>query len=79
VKFAGVRDLDKAYLDLDPKTAKVQFDENPDLSRADMQQPYDISDSFGSGMKITLDNMRKTGSDDVNVSFNMEGMDSALK
>lgn len=58
LKFAGQRDLDKAYLDLDPKTAKVQFDENPDVSRIDMGQQYDKGDSFGSGSNKAIDNLR---------------------
>lgn len=59
LKFAGQKNLDKAYLDLDPKTAKVQFDENPDVSRIDMNQEYDMGDGFGSGMNIAMDNLRK--------------------
>lgn len=79
VKFAGAKDLDKAYLDLDPKTAKVQLEENPDLKRADMLQEYDMSDNFGSGMNIALNNIRKRGaSDDVDISFSTEGMDMNL-
>jgi hypothetical protein len=78
VKFAGVRDMDKAFLDLDPKTDKVQFKENPDVEREDMKQEYDISDSFGSGMNIALDEIRKKESVDIGVNFNREGLDGTL-
>lgn len=59
LKFAGQKNLDKAYLNLDEHTAKVQFDENPDESRIDMKQKYDMGDAFGSGSNKALDNLRK--------------------
>jgi len=78
LKFAGARDLDKAFLDLDPKTAKVQFDENPDVSRPDMKQEYDLSDNFGSGMNIALDNVCKREAQDISIEFSREGLDQNL-
>jgi hypothetical protein len=78
MKFAGAKDMDKAYLDLDPKTAKVLLEDNPDVSRQDMKQEYDMSDNFGSGMNIALDNIRKREAQDVSVDFSREGIDKNL-
>jgi len=81
-KFAGEKDLNKPFFDLgeakiDPKTAKVQLEENPDLARTDIGQEYDMGDGFGSGMNISLENMRKEASEDtdIDVSYNNDGID----
>ena len=78
LRFAGSKDLDKAFFDIDVKTAKVLPDENPDVSRSDMQQAYDMTDNFGSGMNIALDNVRKLASQDVSIDFSREGIDGNL-
>jgi hypothetical protein len=78
VRFAGSKDVDKAYLELDPKTDKVLFDENPDISRKDMQQEYDMDDSFGSGMNVSMDKLRKEAGVEVDIDFSTEGMDAGL-
>jgi len=74
-KFAGAKDPEKATIDIDPKTEKVLLADNPDLTRKDMQQEYDMSDSFGSNMTIALENLKKASDVDVDVSFNSAGMD----
>lgn len=80
VKFAGSQDLTKAFFDfkVDPHTEKVQFDENPDISRMDMNQAYDMKDSFGSGMNITLEKMNKGSSINPDIGISFEGMDDIL-
>jgi hypothetical protein len=78
VKFAGAKDLDKAFFDIDPKTTKVLPDENPDLEREDMHQAYDMKDNFGSGMNVALDNIRKREAQDISIDFNREGLDDNL-
>lgn len=78
-KFAGEEQIDKAYLDIDPKTAKVQYGENPDVARMDMRQEYDMSDNFGSNMTVALDKMRGKTSTDVDFGDGSgSSMDSAL-
>jgi len=86
--FTGCIDLDKAFFDLkeatDDKpnieevTVKVQFNENPDVEREDINQKYDMSDEFGSGMNIALDNMREASPGDSDIDLNNIGIDSHL-
>lgn len=80
VRFAGSQDLTKAFFDIkiDPHTEKVQFDENPDVSRMDMHQEYDMGDSFGSGMNITLGKMSKESAVNPDVGVSFEGIDGGL-
>lgn len=77
-RFAGEKDPDEISLSLDPKTAKVQYAENPDDSRVDMQQAYDMTDNFGSGMNIALDDLRDKKAMDINVDFSSDGVDMDL-
>jgi hypothetical protein len=79
VKFAGKQDLDKPFFDIEPQATKVQLEENPDVSRTDMTQEYDMKDSFGSGMNVKLEEMReKDASDDIDIDFNQEGLDQNI-
>jgi len=78
IRFAGSTDVDKAYLAVDPKTEKVLFDENPDLSRKDMNQEYDMDDSFGSGMNVSMDKLRKEAGVEIGLDFSTDGMDAGL-
>lgn len=80
VKFAGSQDLTKAFFEfkIDPHTEKVQLDENPDLSRADMHQSYDMTDNFGSGMNITLEEMSKKSAVNPDIGVSFEGIDGGL-
>jgi hypothetical protein len=87
--FTGSIDLNKAFFDLkeaaednppvEEVVVKVQFKENPDVEREDINQKYDMSDDFGSGMNIALDNMREASTDDANIDLNNVGIDSHLK
>lgn len=65
---------------IDPHTEKVVLAENPDVTRDDMAMELDMLDSrWGSGNSIALDKMRKnSNSDDLNLSYNGEGMDAGL-
>jgi len=74
-KFAGKEVVDKAFLDLDPKTAKVLYGENPDVARVDMSSERDTPDSFGSGMNIALDNIREKKALDIDLGGVNDGMD----
>jgi hypothetical protein len=85
--FEGSIDLDKAFFDIKEAEAKVeledvvknvQLDDNPDVIREDITQEYDMSDPFGSGMNISLDEMHNKKADEVDVSLNSEGIDSHL-
>lgn len=78
VRFAGKQDLTKAFLELDPKTAKVQYEENPDVSRMDLQQEYDMSDGFGSGMNIKLEQMHEKKALDVDFQIGGQSLDDGL-
>jgi hypothetical protein len=78
MRFVGAKDLSKAHFDLDPKTEKVMSEENPDVSRTDMHQAYDMSDSFGSGMNVALNKMNKKEAQDVSVEFSRDGIDGNL-
>jgi hypothetical protein len=73
VKFAGSPDLSKPYFDLDEHTEKVQLDDNPDVERDDMSDGNIEDSSFGSGMNIALDNLRKEGSMEIDLDSS-EGM-----
>lgn len=80
-RFAGEEQIDKAYFDIDPKTSKVQYQENPDVSRMDMRQEYDMSDNFGSNMTIALDKMQEKDST-VDIDINNDpgsGIDSMFE
>jgi len=67
-RFAGEEVIDKAFLVLDPNTAKVMYKENPDVVRDDMEKMVtEVPDNFGSGMEIALNKM-----------FEREGMDISL-
>jgi hypothetical protein len=74
----GAKDLSKAHFDLDPKTEKVLSKDNPDETRKDMQQEYDMKDDFGSGMNVALDKMNKKEAQDVSVEFSRDGIDGNL-
>ena len=74
-RFVGASDPDKATIHVDPKTSKVLYAENPDVERSDLHQEYDMQDTFGSGMIITLGNMQGKKALDVDVSCSREGMD----
>jgi len=45
--------------DIEPHMKAVLQDENPDVEREDMKQPYDVSTVHGSGGNKTLDAMRE--------------------
>ena len=46
--------------EIEPHMRNVIQDENPDVQREDMKQPYDVSDEFGSGGNKTLDALRQS-------------------
>lgn len=84
--FIGGINLDKAFFDLkeangekpsvEEVIVKVQFNENPDVEREDINQKYDMSDDFGSGMNIALDNMREASPSEPVINLSNEGIDS---
>lgn len=81
-KFSDALELEKPSVQIDPKTQKILLADNPDNVRIDMNQEYDMTDSFGSGMNISLEKMRpeanKESSIDMDISFNSEGLDDNL-
>lgn len=85
--FEGSIDLDKAFFDIREAEAKVeledvikdvQLDDNPDVVREDITQEYDMSDPFGSGMNISLEEMQKKEAAEVDAPLNSEGIDDHL-
>jgi len=85
--FEGSVDLDKAFFDIKEAEVKVeledvikdvQLNDNPDIVREDINQEYDMSDPFGSGMNISLENMQEKKADEIEVPMNNEGIDSHL-
>jgi hypothetical protein len=89
LRFVGAMDLDKAFFDfgkeaedkpdIDKNTKAVQLKENPDVTRKDICQEYDMSDPFGSGMNIALDNMQeKKEACEIELGVSSEGMDRVL-
>jgi hypothetical protein len=76
--FEGAQDMSKAFLDLDPKTQKVQFEENPSVERGDITQEYDMTGPFGSGMNITLQEMHNKKAAEVDIDFSLDGIDGNL-
>jgi len=78
VRFVDARDLDKAFFDLDPKTAKVLLEDNPDLQRSDMKQEYDMTDDFGSGMNIALNKMQGKKAMEIDLGLSSVGIDGVL-
>jgi len=86
--FFGGMALDKAFFDIkcatgtenviEDVTKKVLLKDNPDEEREDLNQKYDMSDPFGSGMNIALDNMQEKASGDMDVEMGSEGIDSHL-
>ena len=80
-KFAGKENMDKPVVNIDPKTSKVIYDENPDVKRADINSEFEMYGDFGSGMNITLNEMRdqkKEAGLDIENGYNMNGLDAAL-
>lgn len=81
-KFAGTSDIDKPVVNIDPKTSKVLFEENPDVKRADINSEFEMYGNFGSGMNIALSEMREqkkeAGLDIDGTGYNMNGLDAAL-
>jgi hypothetical protein len=70
--FKGSSDVSETQFKIDPKTRKVTLSENPDESRSDMKQEYDMEDSYGSGSNLALDKMRKSSS--LEIDMNSDGM-----
>jgi len=71
--FKMASDDEASMIKIDPKTKKVTLAENPDETRCDMRQEYDMSDSYGSGSNIALDKMSKEASLDFDLES--DGMD----
>jgi len=82
VKFSGAPEIDKLSVQIDPNTHKVLLTDNPDTTRIDMNQEYDMTDSFGSGMNISLEKMGKEAKNEssieMDISFNSDGLDDNL-
>lgn len=77
LKFKGASEVSSG-ISIDPNTKKVMYEENPDAVRMDINKEFDMSDNFGSGMNIALDNMRESRVQDVEDSFNQKGIDLNL-
>jgi hypothetical protein len=81
-KFSDALEYDKPTIQIDPKTQKVLLADNPDNVRVDMNQEYDMTDSFGSGMNVSLGKMgpeaKKEANIEMNISLNSEGLDDNL-
>lgn len=67
---------------IDPKTEKVLFEENPDVLRDNLNKEFDMPDYSGANINVDLDKMRSSEASknvDVDTTFNMEGMDAAMR
>lgn len=76
LKFAG---QEEPVLDLDPKTEKVMYDENPDVTRESINKEYDMPDYSGSNINVDIDKLRESEASDIENEYSLDGFDSSLK
>jgi hypothetical protein len=80
LRFAS--DSEEGLPAIDPKTEKVLFEENPDVLRENLNKEFDMPNYSGANINVDLEKMRSSEASDavdVDTTFNMEGMDEAMK
>jgi hypothetical protein len=74
---------DKPKSNVDPKTEKVLFDENPDVTQAEnINKEFGMEGYAGGNINIALEKMRSQGKEssmDIDIGFSTEGIDLNLK
>lgn len=76
LRFASA---EEAVVSIDPKTEKVQLDENPDLERANINKEFDMPSISGENVNVQLDELRSAEASNIDTTFSMDGLDSTLK
>ena len=70
---------DKSKANIDMKTEKVLFEENPDLTQMNIRKEFDMPDYLGSNINVSLEKMRGQDKLSMDISFSTEGLDDNLK